>query len=120
MQLPILPGGLESIRNFKGNLVVDAIFGTGLSSAPRPDFAPLAEAVNRLNKLILAIDIPSGLDCDSGLPLGPCIRATRTITFIAPKLGFANPQAKAYTGIVQVGTIGLVSRDSFPTITPHG
>ena len=55
---------------------------------------------------ILAIDVPSGLDCDTGIPLGPCVRATRTVTFVAEKLGFANPAARQYLGDVIVGDIG--------------
>jgi NAD(P)H-hydrate epimerase len=55
----------------------------------------------------LAIDIPSGLDCDTGLPLGSaCIKARRTITFAAEKVGFVNPRAREYLGEVTVGDIG--------------
>jgi NAD(P)H-hydrate epimerase len=54
----------------------------------------------------LAIDIPSGLDCDTGIPLGACIRADRTITFVAEKIGFAQPSAAEYLGQVTVGDIG--------------
>jgi len=87
-------------------LIVDAVFGTGLTSAPRPPFVMLAEACCLSRSPVLAIDIPSGLDCDTGLPLGPCIRATRTITFVAEKVGFANPEARGCTGEVTIGDIG--------------
>ena len=63
--------------------------------------------MNAANAPILAVDLPSGLDCDSGLPLGPsCIRATQTVTFVAEKAGFANPESRKYTGKVTVGDIG--------------
>jgi NAD(P)H-hydrate epimerase len=56
---------------------------------------------------VLAVDIPSGLDCDTGEPLGlACVRATRTVTFVAEKVGFANPIARQYLGQVTVGDIG--------------
>lgn len=88
------------------DLIIDAVFGTGLTQAPRPPFITLAEACCLSRSPVLAIDIPSGLDCDTGLPLGPCIRAARTVTFVAEKLGFANPEARAFTGEVTVGDIG--------------
>lgn len=94
----------------KPSLIIDALFGTGLSQAPRPDAAKLIDRMNKLHDRAiptLAIDLPSGLDCDSGNPLGDsCIRATRTITFVAEKAGFANPESKPYVGKVTVGDIG--------------
>jgi NAD(P)H-hydrate epimerase len=94
----IVGGGFE--------LIIDAVFGTGLTTAPRPPFVMLAEACCLSRSPVLAIDIPSGLDCDTGLPLGPCIRATRTVTFVAEKVGFANPEARGCIGQVTVGDIG--------------
>jgi len=86
--------------------VVDALFGTGLSRALDAPFDWLCEEVNRSGLPILAIDIPSGLDCDSGEPLGPTIRATHTATFVAHKKGFLNPASRAWTGEVHVIDIG--------------
>jgi NAD(P)H-hydrate epimerase len=86
--------------------VVDALFGTGLS---RPLAAPLDEVVAQINASrnpILAVDIPSGLDCDTGEPLGPTVRATHTATFVAPKRGFLNPKSREWTGEVHVIDIG--------------
>jgi NAD(P)H-hydrate epimerase len=54
----------------------------------------------------LAIDLPSGLDCDTGEPLGACVKADYTVTFVAEKTGFANPRSKEYTGTVVVADIG--------------
>ena len=86
--------------------VVDAILGTGLTEPPR---APAARAIKRINaseRPVLAVDVPSGLDCDTGEPLGPCVRATKTITFVAEKIGFANPNAADHLGEVIVAGIG--------------
>ena len=55
---------------------------------------------------ILAVDLPSGMDCDTGLPYTVCVRATRTITFVAQKLGFRHPAAKEYLGWLEIGDIG--------------
>jgi NAD(P)H-hydrate epimerase len=113
MKLPVVRLGQENpgsnlpeffLRNV--TLIVDAIFGTGLTTPPRPPFPEIVETLNHSNIPILSIDLPSGLDCDTGLPLGSCIRATRTITFVAEKIGFANPAAAQFLGTVSIGDIG--------------
>jgi NAD(P)H-hydrate epimerase len=101
------PAAPEKIANTSALLIVDAIFGTGLQQPPRPPFEQIVAAVEKCGRPVLAIDLPSGLDCDTGLPLGPaCIKATRTITFVAQKIGFAQPTARPYLGEVTVGSIG--------------
>lgn len=107
MGLPISRPQLEAIARERPILIVDAIFGTGLTQPPRDPFAQIAAAVQKIGAPVLAIDIPSGLDCDTGFPLGSaCIKATRTITFAAEKAGFANPKSREYLGEVSVGDIG--------------
>jgi NAD(P)H-hydrate epimerase len=86
--------------------VVDALFGTGLIGPVRPPLDSVIAAVNASGKPVLAIDIPSGLDCDTGLPMGPTIRATHTVTFVAPKAGFVNHAAQEWLGRVHVVDIG--------------
>jgi len=86
--------------------IVDALFGTGLSRPLETPYAEVVKLVNASNRPVLAIDIPSGLDCDTGEPLGPCAKATHTATFVAPKRGFLNPNSKAWTGEVHVIDIG--------------
>ena len=56
---------------------------------------------------VFAVDLPSGLDCDTGTPLGPCVRADFTGTFVARKVGFDQPGAEAFTGTVHVLDIGV-------------
>lgn len=82
--------------------VVDSLFGTGLSRPLSDPFDRVVEAVNAGGRAVLAVDIPSGLDADTGEPHGPAVKATHTATFVAPKLGYKNPAAKAYTGEVHV------------------
>ncbi len=55
----------------------------------------------------MAIDIPSGLDCDNGRQLGAAIKATYTVTFVAIKKGFTSPEAARYTGEVYAASIGV-------------
>jgi NAD(P)H-hydrate epimerase len=77
-----------------------------LSEAVRDPFPEIFAAVNGAGAAVLAVDLPSGLDCDSGRALGACIKADRTITFVAPKIGFVEAEAKRYLGDVVVGDIG--------------
>jgi NAD(P)H-hydrate epimerase len=87
--------------------VVDALFGTGLTGPMRPPFDRIASLVNAGPARVLAVDIPSGLDADTGLPMGVTIQAEHTVTFVAPKLGFENPGAATWLGEVHVVDIGL-------------
>jgi NAD(P)H-hydrate epimerase len=58
----------------------------------------------------LAVDVPSGLDCDTGLPSTHTVRADHTCTFAAMKIGFLQPTAKPYIGTVHVCDIGVPPR----------
>jgi NAD(P)H-hydrate epimerase len=87
--------------------VVDALFGTGLTGPVRSPFDRVIELINASGARVLAVDIPSGLDCDTGTSLGVAIRAEHTVTFVAPKAGFRNPASKAFTGKVHVADIGI-------------
>jgi NAD(P)H-hydrate epimerase len=106
MKIPAGPFAPTQLKNPRPMLLIDAIFGTGLSQPPRPPFAELAEAVNRSGLPVLAIDLPSGLDCDTGLPLGACIVAKTTVTFVAEKVGFDRAEAKPFLGEILVADIG--------------
>ncbi len=86
--------------------VVDALFGTGLSRALAAPYDGVVAQINASRCPVLAIDIPSGLDCDTGEPLGPTVKATHTATFVAHKRGFLNTASKFWTGEVHVIDIG--------------
>lgn len=88
-------------------LIVDALLGTGLSAAPRPPLDRLIAAVNGSGLPVLALDVPSGLDCDRGDAPGACVRAARTVTFHAPKAGYAAPSARPFLGELTVVDIGI-------------
>lgn len=87
-------------------LWIDGIFGTGLTRPPGARAKSLIEQMNDCAAGILALDLPSGLDCDTGEPAGACVRATRTVTFVAEKSGFASPVSRQYTGQIIVADIG--------------
>lgn len=93
-----------------GDVVIDAILGTGLSRAPEGAFAAAIAAVDAARlagALVLAVDVPSGLSADTGRPLGPCVRADRTVTFGFPKRGLVLHPGAALAGDVTVADIGL-------------
>ena len=92
------------------DMLVDALFGTGLKGQLSDEYKHLIEGVNACHCPVLAVDIPSGLDCDSGEPHGAAVRATWTVTFVAVKKGFTSTSALPYTGEVFVASIGINPR----------
>lgn len=90
--------------------IVDALLGTGLTGTVRPPLSDVIDAINRAAKPVLAVDLPSGMDADTGQPLGTCVRATLTATFVAEKIGFHAPGAIGWTGPVHVLDIGIPQR----------
>ncbi|HEY6565728.1 MAG TPA: NAD(P)H-hydrate epimerase [Pirellulaceae bacterium] len=92
----------------KCDWIVDALLGTGAQGAPRPPLDQVIRAISSMvGPRILAIDLPSGLDVDSGVPFDPVVRAHLTVTLAAPKVGFANPTSWPYLGDVYLGDIGV-------------
>jgi NAD(P)H-hydrate epimerase len=90
--------------------IVDGLLGTGMQGEVRDPIRSAIEALNASPARKFAIDIPSGLDADTGRPLGLAVRASHTATFVATKLGLENPAAAAYTGEVRVIDIGVPTR----------
>ncbi|TAH34879.1 MAG: NAD(P)H-hydrate epimerase [Planctomycetota bacterium] len=89
------------------DLVVDGLFGLGLS---RPLEGPALAAVAAMARSpapVLAVDVPSGLDCDTGAALGATVRARWTVTFVAPKAGFQRELGPEACGLVSVAGIGV-------------
>src|SRR4029077_13578012 len=78
--------------------VVDALFGTGLRRPGRGPLGAVSRAINDSHARLFAVDIPSGLDCDTGRPLGPTVRAEHSSTFVAPKKGFQEAASKEWLG----------------------
>jgi NAD(P)H-hydrate epimerase len=94
--------------NFEGaEIVLDAIFGTGLSRPPTGRFAQWIEAVNNAERRVVAVDVPSGLDADSGVPYAPCVHANATVTFSLPKAGLMAGDGPRRAGEVWCADIGV-------------
>jgi len=102
-------GGLtrlaEDLRGF--DVVVDAVGGTGIRGALRGAMATAVEQINAAGRPVAAVDIPTGLDCDTGQAAGPCVRAVLTVTFAAGKKGFDAPGSAELTGEIRVADIGV-------------
>ncbi len=87
--------------------IVDALLGTGTQGVIREPFVAAITSINSAGSKVYAIDLPSGLDCDTGQPLGVCVRANHTATFVARKIGFEIPGTEEWTGTVHVIDIGV-------------
>jgi NAD(P)H-hydrate epimerase len=90
--------------------IIDALLGTGTQGTIHEPYATAIAAINRGGRKVLAVDLPSGFDCNAGQPLGACVRADHTATFVARKVGFDVPGAEQFTGQVHVIDIGVPKR----------
>ncbi|GAI14924.1 unnamed protein product, partial [marine sediment metagenome] len=102
---------LEEIEGTIQNsdLIIDAILGTGLQGKVTGLKAKIINLINITNKEVVAIDVPSGLNADSGKIEGPCIKATHTITLALPKIGLLLFPGAGFAGKVTVEDIGIPS-----------
>ncbi|GAG47131.1 unnamed protein product, partial [marine sediment metagenome] len=101
--------GLSALAGELGafDLLVDAVGGTGIRGPLRGDLAAAVAQINAAGRAVVAVDIPTGLDCDTGQAPGPTVKAVMTVTFVARKVGFDAPGAGDYTGNVVVADIGV-------------
>ncbi len=98
----------DAAREFsKARVIVDGLLGTGFVGMVHKPIDRIIEAINQSGRPVAAIDVPSGLDCDTGLPSNATICASVTVTFVAPKLGFEAPGVRHYVGYVVVADIGV-------------
>ncbi|WP_102338263.1 NAD(P)H-hydrate dehydratase [Collinsella provencensis] len=89
----------------KADVVLDAILGTGFSGAVRPPFSIWIPTLNELEMNVVSVDVPSGLDAETGEAQGPCVRATKTATMLAPKIGLYSADGPEYAGDVVCGKL---------------
>ncbi len=124
MSIPIIDAGADrpaaeqALRT--ATWIVDALLGTGGSGSPRGVMADLIRAANGVaTARRVAIDLPSGLQADSGDVFDPCFRADATVTFVAAKTGFVQPAAAERVGRIHVVEIGI-PRNLIPGRAPTG
>lgn len=89
------------------NMIVDAIFGTGLTRELNPFFKEIIQMINDAKKEIIAVDIPSGIGADDGKVYGAAVRADKTVVFQLPKIGNINYPGAEYTGEWVLKDIGI-------------
>ncbi len=109
--VPLLDAAaLPQLQASQGDVLLDALLGTGLARAPE---GLHAAAIARLAELraggsrVVALDVPSGLSADTGRPLGPCVAADRTVTFAFLKRGLVLHPGAAFAGEVELADIGI-------------
>jgi len=107
-QGPVLPAA--EARPLEVDLVVDALFGAGLDRDLEGAAAALVTSINASGKPVLAVDVPSGIDGDTGRVRGVAVQATRTITFAARKPGHLLLPGRIYCGPVEVVDIGIAAQ----------
>lgn len=114
MHTPILPASRQAFDQFKkSHLIIDALFGVGLNKPLEGLFADCVKAMNDSARSVIAIDVPSGLDSDTGAVLGVAVRATITGTLGLAKKGLFAGSGPELAGEIRVIDIGL------PRDLPH-
>jgi ADP-dependent NAD(P)H-hydrate dehydratase / NAD(P)H-hydrate epimerase len=93
----------------EGDVVVDALFGTGLAAAVRAEAAKVIRAINAAGRPVFALDVPSGLDSDRGVALGEAVRATGTVCFVALKTGLFVGDGPDFAGNVFFDHLEIVA-----------
>lgn len=99
------------------DVIVDALLGIGLQGDVRQDTAALIEHINQSNKPVLALDCPSGIDVNTGRPMGTSIKADATVTFIAAKLGLYTYKGVPTAGDIIIADLGF-GQTKVPAIKP--
>ena len=107
----------EIPKDVRWNLVVDGLFGIGLARPIEGEYAKLVDCANAQSCPVLALDIPSGIDSDTGRILGRAVRATHTLTFIGLKPGLLTLDGPDHCGQVLVSDLQL---DAPSTQANHG
>jgi ADP-dependent NAD(P)H-hydrate dehydratase / NAD(P)H-hydrate epimerase len=105
--LPVPPQPFEPSRLSDADVIVDALFGIGLRGQPNAAAAAVIAAINASHKPVLALDIPSGLDAETGVGAGAAVHATVTISFIANKPGLLTGRAIEAVGELHLRTLGV-------------
>ena len=108
----IRAAGRTAEEGTAGEVLIDALFGTGFRGEPRPDAAQLIEELNASGAPIVAVDLPSGVNADTGEVAGAAVRAEVTVTMHGAKVGLEVAPGRFHAGEVVVADIGLESRET--------
>lgn len=89
----------------RADIIIDGIFGTGIKGEIREPHGTIIEMINKSNAYVVSVDIPSGIDPNTGKAHDRCVRANATVTFHRMKIGLVNN--KKYTGVIHIERIGI-------------
>jgi ADP-dependent NAD(P)H-hydrate dehydratase / NAD(P)H-hydrate epimerase len=104
--------GRKAEEGLEGDVLIDALFGTGFHGAPRPEAAAVIEQVNASGSPVVAVDLPSGVNADTGEIEGVAVRADVTVTMHGRKVGLEVAPGRFHAGDVVVADIGLEHRET--------
>src|SRR4051812_15453575 len=104
--------GREALKGTEGDVLIDALFGTGFHGEPRPEAVGQIEALNASGRPVVAVDLPSGVNADTGEIAGAAVRADVTVTMHARKVGLEVAPGRFQAGDVVVADIGLEPRET--------
>ncbi len=112
----IRPFAAELLK--EGEVIVDAVLGTGLRSSVRGDITSVVQAINAAGKPVFALDVPSGLDSDTGVPQGESVRADCTVSFVGLKTGLVIGDGPEFAGTLYFDDLEVVP-PATPQFTPR-
>jgi NAD(P)H-hydrate epimerase len=104
--------GRRAEEGTAGDVLIDALFGTGFHGEPRPEAARLIDELNRSDAPVVAVDLPSGVNADTGEIAGVAVRAALTVTMHGRKVGLEVAPGRFHAGEVVVADIGLEHRET--------
>jgi ADP-dependent NAD(P)H-hydrate dehydratase / NAD(P)H-hydrate epimerase len=104
--------GREAQEGLEGDVLIDALFGTGFHGKPRPEAAALIERMNGSGVPVVAVDLPSGVNADTGEIEGTAVRADLTVTMHGRKVGLEVAPGRFHVGEVVVADIGLEQQET--------
>jgi ADP-dependent NAD(P)H-hydrate dehydratase / NAD(P)H-hydrate epimerase len=111
--------GRTAEEGLEGDVLIDALFGTGFRGSPRAEAAVLIEQVNAAGAPVVAVDLPSGVNADTGEVEGAAVRAEMTVTMHGPKVGLAVAPGWFHAGRVVVADIGLAPVETEHRLVTH-
>jgi ADP-dependent NAD(P)H-hydrate dehydratase / NAD(P)H-hydrate epimerase len=112
--------GREAQEGTEGDVLIDALFGTGFHGEPRPDAAALIDRLNASGRPVVAVDLPSGVNADSGEIASVAVRADVTVTMHGRKVGLEIAPGRFHAGEVVVADIGLEQRETEHRLVTEG
>jgi NAD(P)H-hydrate epimerase len=111
--------GREAAEGADGDILIDALFGTGFHGEPRPEATAQIDSLNASGRPVIAVDLPSGVNADTGEIAGTAVRADVTVTMHARKVGLEVAPGRFHAGEVVVADIGLESRATATQLVTH-